>query len=84
MFLIDAGETRRELCIRMRFLGGGGLGGWRVRILRPALLDTFIIAGPPLRFLGCCAGQAPIFSRAGISALCGLWSLDLKLFGVHL
>jgi hypothetical protein len=76
---VDAGELRGELVFRMRFwVGGEGVG--RVRLSRRALLDSFKIGGPPLRILKTGASAAPIFSRAGVTALCGFESLDMHGF----
>ena len=84
MFEIDSFESRVEPRLRMGFLVGGGGGVWRVRMQRRALQDSFVNFARSPRILRPRAGQAPIFSRAGIAAPCGMWTGDLKQSGVYI
>jgi hypothetical protein len=80
MFMIDSSKFRREFLLRYGFLVGGGRRAGRVRMQPPALLDSAAIRRRTSRFLGSRAGQATIFSRAGLAALCGFWTLDMHGF----
>ena len=73
--------------VEFRFRTGNGVGGrrcGRVRMQRRAQQDSVLNFGRSPRFLGRRTGQATIFSRAGLAALCGMWTGDLKQSGVYI
>ena len=84
MFEIDSFESRIELRLRNRFLVGGGRKSRRARMLRRALQDSAVNFGRSPRIVGAGASAAKIFSRAGLAALCGMWTGDLKQSGVYI
>jgi hypothetical protein len=77
MFEIDSFESRVEFRFRTGF-GVGGRRVGRVRMKRPTLLDSVLSFGRSPRILRPRARQATMFSRAGLAALCGMWTGDLK------
>jgi hypothetical protein len=80
MFEIDSFESRVEFRFRTGFLVGGGRKSWRVRMRRPALLDSVLKIRRSPRIVGPRAGHVLFFSRAGLAALCGMWTGDMHRF----